>query len=137
VRERDEFDAAQLFGEVAEFVNALFVDLDEAQLGAVFAASNCHGTRFEWCSSCEVRIASPALRFWRPQLYETRLIASVVLRVPDDLADSAPTKRATFSRAPSKASVARWCEFVDASMDVRVVVRVVMDERVDHRPRLL
>jgi len=48
VRERDEFDAAQLFGEVAEFVNALFVDLDEAQLGA--------GLRGEQLPRDEVRV---------------------------------------------------------------------------------
>ena len=74
----------------------------------VFAASSCHGTRFEWCSSCVVRIASPGPRFARPHENETRLIASVVLRVQMiSSVCAALTNAATFARAASKCSVAR------------------------------
>ncbi len=74
----------------------------------VLAASSCHGTRLEWCSSSLVRIASPGRRFPRPHENDTRLIASVVLRVQTiSSVWAALTKRATLARASSKASVAR------------------------------
>jgi hypothetical protein len=70
---------------------------------------SCHGTMLEWCSMWEMITSSPGSRKARPKLSATRLIASVVPRAKTiSSADAALMKRATFSRAPSKASVLRW-----------------------------
>mmetsp|Transcript_67453 Transcript_67453/g.197261 ORF Transcript_67453/g.197261 Transcript_67453/m.197261 type:complete len:223 (+) Transcript_67453:1470-2138(+) len=72
------------------------------------SASCCQGTRLEWCSMTLRRISSPAPTFAAPQLRATRLMASVAFRVKTISVESAaPTKSATFARAPSKASVER------------------------------
>jgi hypothetical protein len=67
----------------------------------------CQGTTFAWCSMCDSTIASPAPRLARAQVYATRLIASVALRVNTTSSDRrALMKRATLRRASSNAAVA-------------------------------
>ena len=46
-----------------------------------WCAMNCHGTKFEWCSSSVTTTMSPGPRLSSPQAYATRLIASVALRM--------------------------------------------------------
>jgi len=66
------------------------------------AASCCQGTMLAWCSRMETTISSPAPMFWRPQLWATRLMASVAPRTKMiSLAEGAPMKRATLFRADS------------------------------------
>ena len=61
-----------------------------------------------WCSSQLMTISSPAPTWRRPQLWATRLMASVVPRANTMFFDDgAFRKRRTVSRAPSYASVAR------------------------------
>ena len=104
----------------------------------VLAASSCHGTRFEWCSSCEVRIASPGFRFARPHDHETRLIDFGRVARPDDLGRFGRVDEARDLRARPFEGVGRALgELVDAAMNVGVVGRVVVDERVDDGLRLL
>ena len=45
------------------------------------AASMCQGTRLEWCSISVRMTRSPGVQVGAPQVYATRLIDSVVLRV--------------------------------------------------------
>ena len=45
----------------------------------------CQGTMLEWCSMIEYTISSPSPMFGSPHEDATRLIASVALRVEDDL----------------------------------------------------
>ena len=60
----------------------------------------CHGTMLEWCSMIESTISSPARRRSRPNVYATRLIASVALRVKTISSVRAALMNArTFSRA--------------------------------------
>mmetsp|Transcript_64652 Transcript_64652/g.192632 ORF Transcript_64652/g.192632 Transcript_64652/m.192632 type:complete len:251 (-) Transcript_64652:621-1373(-) len=71
-------------------------------------ATNCHGTKFEWCSISVSTTRSPGPKFEMPQLPATKLMASVAPLVKTtSLADRAPMRRATLSRAASNASVAR------------------------------
>ena len=61
----------------------------------------------EWCSISVSRTRSPRLRLARPQLYATRLIASLALRVQiTSFGQHAPMKLDTFARAPSYWAVA-------------------------------
>ncbi|MNC65669.1 hypothetical protein D3C75_1159850 [compost metagenome] len=61
-----------------------------------------------WCSRVLRTISSPTLSSLMPQLWATRLIASVVPRVQiTSWLRGALIKRATVSRAASKARVAR------------------------------
>ena len=69
--------------------------------------TSCHGTRLEWCSRTLTTTSSPGPRFSIPQVYATRLIASLALRVKTIWrSDFALTKLATLTRASSYASVA-------------------------------
>jgi len=55
------------------------------------------------------RISSPAWTFWRPKVWATRLMLSVVPRVQMIcLTLGALIRARTFSRASSKRSVASW-----------------------------
>ncbi len=47
----------------------------------VFWATNCQGTILLWCSITERIISSPGCKLFIPQLYATKLIASLALRV--------------------------------------------------------
>ncbi len=70
--------------------------------------------------------------FARPHENDTRLIASVVLRVQTISAGSAGVDESRDLRARAFEGVGGPLgEFVDAAMDVRVVGRVIVDERVD------
>ncbi len=61
----------------------------------------------EWCSISVSRTRSPRLRLARPQLYASRFIASLALRVQMiSLGQQEPTKLATFARAASYWAVA-------------------------------
>ena len=72
------------------------------KLAPVRLAMNCHGTKFEWCSSSVITTTSPGPRLSCPQAYATRLIASVALRVNTiSRAAGALRNARTFSRAPS------------------------------------
>ena len=72
------------------------------KLAPVRLAMNCHGTKFEWCSSSVITTTSPGPRLSCPQAYATRLIASVALRVKTiSRAAGALRNARTFSRAPS------------------------------------
>ena len=42
--------------------------------------SICQGTMLEWCSMAEISTAWPGLSRWRPRLWATRLMPSVLLR---------------------------------------------------------
>ena len=61
---------------------------------------------FEWCSISVMSTSSPSPTCSRPQVYATRLIASVALRVKIEHFGSQFTNEAIRSRAASKASVA-------------------------------
>ena len=65
------------------------------------SASSCHGTRLEWCSISVITIRSPGPTFAAPQLYATRLIASVALRVKIVSPGVEPANAATLARAVS------------------------------------
>jgi hypothetical protein len=82
---------------------------------------------FEWCSISVISTASPGLRLVRAQEYATRLIASVTLRV----------KIVERSGALVNAAIRLRAQRVDAAMDVRVVVAVVVVERRQHLLGLL
>ena len=72
------------------------------KLAPVRLATNCHGTKFEWCSSSVITTTSPGPRLSIPQAYATRLIASVALRVKTTSRAAGAFRRPrTFSRAPS------------------------------------
>mmetsp|Transcript_22211 Transcript_22211/g.40875 ORF Transcript_22211/g.40875 Transcript_22211/m.40875 type:complete len:211 (+) Transcript_22211:654-1286(+) len=76
-------------------------------LAPVLCASSCQGTMFEWCSMHVRMTSSPSCRLATPQVFATRLIASVAPLVKTiSSCDFALTNRATLSRAISKASVA-------------------------------
>ena len=98
----------------------------------------CHGTRFAWCSISVSTIASPRSMCLRPQLYATRLIDSVALRVQmmvvrvgrvDQPRDLDPRALVGGGRP--------LAQRVDPAMDVRVVLAVVGVERLEDRGRLL
>ena len=110
-----------------------------ARVAPVSCAIICHGTRLLWCSIAVKTISSPGLRNLRPQACATRLIDSVVLRVKmiSSLGmlgvDEAPGLQAR--RLVRRRRL--FGERVQAAVDVRVVVLVVVHERVDHLARLL
>ena len=91
-----------------------------------------------WCSASVSRITSPALRFFAPQVLATRLMPSVVPRVKMiSSALAALMNFAARARAASNAVRGAVAQFMDAAMDIGVVVLVVMHERVNDRARLL
>ncbi len=62
----------------------------------------CHGTMLEWCSMMETTFSSPGWMSSRANVYATRLIASVALRVKTISSGRFAFRNArTFSRAPS------------------------------------
>ncbi len=73
------------------------------------AASNCHGTMFEWCSISVDSTMSPAFKNFRPQACATRFKDSVAFRVNINVSGfGAPTNAASFARTAS-------AMFVDSS----------------------
>ena len=99
---------------------------------------SCHGTRLAWCSISVRTMASPRSMFLRPHEYETRLIASVALRVKMiSWLSGALMNRAT-SRARLLVLGRRLlADRVDPAVDVGVVLAVVGVDRVDDDLRLL
>ena len=95
-------EKARGFVNAASPAEIVFVRGTTESRAPVCAASSCQGTMFEWCSSCETTISSPAASRARPCDCATRLIASVVPRTNTISAgEAALTKRRAFSRAPS------------------------------------
>ncbi len=68
----------------------------------------CHGTMLAWCSISVSTTTSPRPRFERPQLWATRLSASVAFLVntTSRAGAGAPMNRPTLVRAASKRRVA-------------------------------
>ena len=98
----------------------LAVVVDRRDLAAtppVCSQSSCQGTMFEWCSSAEIRISSPAFTRWRPKVCATRLIASVVPRTKTISRASRRVQEALHAcaRAPSNA----FSAFIDRSYTPR------------------
>mmetsp|Transcript_8519 Transcript_8519/g.30724 ORF Transcript_8519/g.30724 Transcript_8519/m.30724 type:complete len:208 (+) Transcript_8519:570-1193(+) len=69
--------------------------------------SICHGTMLLWCSATVSTTSSPSPRLSRPQVYATKLMASLAFLVnTTSRLEPAPTKAATLSLACSYRSVA-------------------------------
>ena len=139
VRERDELAAVAAARSRSSSTSSPSSSTGMKRSSApVLAASSCHGTRFEWCSSSRRQDRVAGLEVLRsPSEYATRLIASVVLRVQmisaDRRVDEARDLRARVFERVGRA----FGDLVDAAMDVGVVARVVVDQRVDDGLRLL
>ena len=108
------------------------------KLAPVRLATNCHGTKFEWCSSSVITTTSPGPRLSSPQAYATRLIASVALRVKTTSRAAGAFRRRAHLLARALVALGRPLgEPVDAPVHVRVAVLVEVAHRVEHLAGLL
>ena len=132
VRERDELDAAQLLVEVIENVQSFGIDLDEAKFRAGFGCEQLprYQVRVVFELRGEDRIARPEIREAPREANEVDRLRRVAR--PNDLGRLRRVDEAGDLFARALEGLGRtFGEFVDAAMDVRVVVRVVVHERID------
>ena len=113
--------------------------MEETAARALFSShSICHGTMFEWCSSSEIIISSPALMLARPQELATRLMPSVVPRTKmSSASEDAFRSPHGFAARCLVGGCGTLAQLVNTAVNVGAVEFVETANRVDDGQRLL